>query len=230
MTAFQQAMLILIILIAAYLFFIVFNILFFKKQQKFNFNFRNMFPNELYLYDSKKNPYYFISLAIGSAASIASFSPLTFYYTYAEEATNYTWFIVFIAIVFALTSLSFISLCVIPANYIKIHVTISTIFFCLSLLSSSILAVLFYSFYNNTKEIVPLIFMIIAIVVSLFYLIIIISPKLKYWTNLQKVTNDDGSVVYVRPKYFVLAFSEWLIFFFNILLAILILIFTMIIV
>ena len=50
---------------------------------------------------------------------------------------------------------------------------------------------------------------------------VVANPKLKNWDRLETVTNEKGEQVVRRPKWFVLAYSEWFVFFVSILVDIL---------
>lgn len=92
----------------------------------------------------------------------------------------------------------------------------------LSLFFASIIGVLIFSgmcgFYfvavyrnlyiSSLLALAPLLFLI-----SLSSVILILNPKIRDWSKLEKKKNDDGSVSYARPKRFVLPYSEWLLFF-----------------
>ncbi len=55
-------------------------------------------------------------------------------------------------------------------------------------------------------------FSIALFVLSAFLVFLPLNPKLRDWYRLEATTNKDGSVHYKRPKIFVLAFSEWLLY------------------
>ena len=58
-------------------------------------------------------------------------------------------------------------------------------------------------------------------VLSLAVLCIMLNPKLANWAKLDSTVDESGAVVERRPKYFVLAFSEWLTVFLGIAVSIL---------
>jgi hypothetical protein len=229
MNAFQQSLLIFSLLIVAFILFFMLNFTFFKNVHHLSFNLKNMFPYELNNYNSRRNPYFLPLLIICLALTVASFSPLIYHLTYSEIDTAFTWFVFVIALAFTLAQTSFVLLCLIPAVHIKPHAIISTIFFSLSLLSSAVLAVAFYNLYVINQENYYIVFMVLAICIAVFDAILIVNPKLKYWANLERNVDKDGTITYVRPKIFVLALSEWLIFISNIGVAILLLVIGLII-
>ena len=51
------------------------------------------------------------------------------------------------------------------------------------------------------------------------YILIVMNPKFATWSKLDKVEND-GAITYVRPKRYVVAYSEWAIMIIDIVLII----------
>ncbi|MEG0977781.1 MAG: hypothetical protein RSE56_00855 [Bacilli bacterium] len=80
------------------------------------------------------------------------------------------------------------------------------------LLGLAMTMIKFYSFDTA----IYLTFLILTIVLDLAIFIIIFNPKTYKWFILEKNEKDE----YVRPKFFVLAFDEWLMIFTSIMFAI----------
>ena len=72
-------------------------------------------------------------------------------------------------------------------------------------------------------------FAVIYFVLGAAVLIILLNPKLKQWAKLDSKPAEDGTVVIMRPRPFVLAFSEWLLFGIQLLSSILLLVGTFLI-
>ena len=99
--------------------------------------------------------------------------------------------------------------------YVKQHILISTIFMAGNFLLSALVGVnsyLYYQMGQTTKasggSIMSIVFAVLAALVAVASLIIMFNPKLKDWAKLVRISENDNS--FVRPKYFPLAFSEWL--------------------
>ena len=121
---------------------------------------------------------------------------------------------VVIAALIALTHLSSISLINISIFYVKQHAIISTIFMALTFLISALTT--FYCFYmsylystQSTGSSFHLSLGIISGVFTLITLLFMFNPKLKSWAKLEKV-GEDVELTYARPKYFPLAYTEWI--------------------
>jgi hypothetical protein len=57
---------------------------------------------------------------------------------------------------------------------------------------------------------------IILFILALFAAFLLLNPGLKKWDKMDKVAKADGTISYVRPKRFVLAYSEWALYFANV--------------
>ncbi len=64
---------------------------------------------------------------------------------------------------------------------------------------------------NNST--IALIFAIFSFIFAGLAFIPLMNPKLSNYAKMDQVIEKDGSSHYERPKYFVMAFSEWLLFF-----------------
>lgn len=64
-------------------------------------------------------------------------------------------------------------------------------------------------------------FMIVFFVIALALGILMLNPKLTHWPELKTEMSEDGSILTVRPRPFILAFSEWIVVFINLIVPIL---------
>ncbi len=65
----------------------------------------------------------------------------------------------------------------------------------------------------ETASILSLVFAIFSFIFAGLALLPLLNPKLTNYAKLDQVIEKDGTVSYQRPKYFVMAFSEWLLTF-----------------
>ncbi len=65
---------------------------------------------------------------------------------------------------------------------------------------------------ENTS-ILSLTFAVLSFVFAALALLPLLNPKLSNYAKLDRVIEKDGTASYQRPKYFVMAFSEWLLTF-----------------
>lgn len=73
---------------------------------------------------------------------------------------------------------------------------------------------LMYSFIliriSNFEYVVPFTFGAISAVISIGHCIFLLNPKLLDWFKMNVTKNSDNEVTVCRPKFFILAFSQWL--------------------
>lgn len=67
----------------------------------------------------------------------------------------------------------------------------------------------------ENNSLLSLIFAVLCFIFAVMAFIPLLNPKLVNYAKLDQVSEKDGTLSYQRPKYFVMAFSEWLLFFFD---------------
>ena len=197
--------------IVSIIFFFLFSFTNYKVRFKSNYNIRNHFPYELnYEGEFKDNllgNIFAILIAVGA---------ILFYAFYDESRTN--GYFLFTMIGGMINSLTVLALIFLPLKLLKAHLATVTINVIFSFLIPFALALEASIAFSKTKEAAPLIFIIINSLICLFVFILLLNPRLTRWADMDKKENEDGSISYLRPKYLSLAFTEWLLFFLNILL------------
>ena len=99
-------------------------------------------------------------------------------------------------------------------KYIRFHLLLVTLLSVSSFgLSASIALFGFNNFKNDTTQILDIVIAIIAALLGLFVFAVMMNPKMNFKLEMKKVITEDGRELLVRPKYFVMAFSEWLFIF-----------------
>lgn len=183
----------------------------YKKRYKMDYRIRNYFPYELnYRMLFKDNMMGNIMLILASILYlacyiIALFNRMTdFYYAIFAVGTIATF--IPIALIFT------------PLERTRQHMLFVTLSFAFSFLNVGLIAVESYRIFNSGINFaLGLTSFIISIIIGLFIFVLILNPKLSSWGKMDQVTNDDGTISYARPKFFVLAFSEWMIIIANLL-------------
>lgn len=204
-----------------YLLFLVVNILFFiasiylgnisyRLINKEKFDYRNMF-----LYEQIENatstklrlPYQ-ISLWIYLASCAGPFSLIL---TFVYSLGNLTAVMLIASIVEIIGALALLTITMLPAKFIRQHTLIDTIFFIATFLVAALAAVIsFTTMISATNKVYYGICGGFAVIFALTSAILIINPRLRNWAKLETKTNEDGTKELVRPKYFALAYTEWL--------------------
>ena len=197
--------------IISFTIFMVFSFLNYKKRYSVTYNLRNMFPYELnYESSFKDNLIGNIFLLLSSASLVL------FFISFFQSMNNYGLTLMsLIAGVLASVMMPFVVF--VPVKILKTHLFVDVLFFLttfLTLASFGLVMVNEYQLFMQTKS---LVMAIIDLTFAFLVFLILMNPKLTHWGDLEEVTNSDGTKYYKRPKYFVLAFSEWLIMFFMLL-------------
>lgn len=174
--------------------------------------FTNKFPSEIF--KAKEGPIYFNKVINYIYAGI-SFGGIFIILPNIKSFGGVEVFSIIVSSVAGLVGLLGIINAEISVFYVKQHILISTIFMAGNFLLSALVGVnsyLYYQMGQTTKasggSIMSIIFAVLAALVAVTSLIIMFNPKLKDWAKLVRISENDNS--FVRPKYFPLAFSEWL--------------------
>ena len=197
----------------AILMFIGFVILSFnnyKKRFNVKYNPLNMFPYELNFEASFKenllgNIFLFATSLIG----------IVFHVLIIKSASS--GFIIILAISGILASVLISIVPLLPLSYLKTHLIVDVALFIsvlLSIVSSALCALRYYQVWLNSEGNPSLFLMIFYFVFAGIYLLFLFNPKIALWAKLEQVVNSDGTSYYKRPKFFPLAYTEWVTYIF----------------
>ena len=182
--------------------FVLFSILNYKNRFHMKYDLRNHYPYELN-YESKFN-----DNLTGNVAIIASSSfSIAFYCLFNNTYTN--GFFLFVLIAGSIYSVILTSLVFISLKHLRMHLILVLFSIVLSFLIPFANAMGCAISFRNTNEAKMLIMTIINSIYCLFIFVLMMNPKLSRWAELKEEKNHDGTVKYVRPKVFILAFIEW---------------------
>ena len=119
---------------------------------------------------------------------------------------------VIFAIIMVARNAALIALFYIPAYRFKPHFFAFVLSGGLTAFGAAISVIIcanFYSYVGNA--VIP--FAIFTGLFGIGAMAVLINPKLSNWAKLDSSVDESGAVVERRPKYFVLAFSEWIVLF-----------------
>ena len=187
--------------------FFVFSSLNYKRRFNVKYNPLNMFPYELN-YEQTFRDNFFGNLFLFFVSIIG----IVFYVLIIKESTS--GFIILLAISGILSSLLFSFIPLINLKYLKKHLSSSIFFFVSTLVSLLSNALIALNYHNTWLDNSSLVLTIIFFVFGGLYLIVLFNPKISLWTKMEVVENSDGTSFYKRPKFFPLAYTEWLSFIF----------------
>lgn len=191
---------------------------------KERYSFLNMFPYELsYHNQGRLLLFYRLFLYVYAAFSLTPALLLI------SKYFNYPSFLSYLALIggiFVISAISFLTLHIIQAKFVRLHSLVATSYFASSVLSAGASSIFLINLYlsNNGTQPVFLFLGIVVAILGLFILAIMVNPRLRDWAKMNSQQNEDGTVVIVRPRIFVLALSEWLVIGLNLLVQIIILV------
>lgn len=180
--------------------------LFSKPLDEYKFSFMRVFPFEVVNLSERNSKFYTFSAYLFSGIC---FTPIILVLSEQTSLKSLNPMSIMIACILGLAGLCFVFLNVFDATHVRAHLSLFTVFAFLTLLSSALLfarGLIAYSIFNEhgRQEFIFFVCEILAGLSFVFILLIIFNPKLKSWAVLEE---KDGG--YVRPKRFVLAYSEW---------------------
>ncbi len=181
----------------------------FAFNKKDDFDFRNHFSYEIYL--GKSKGVYFL-LRVLSALSVLSLLLSGIYGLCSSDLSSNDTTIFYSAIILlsSISAITIFFLGYVDLSYSKIHLALFLLGEASSIVLSSLLAFQYIAVYQRVGEGKFLIVGVLSCLIGLSLLCLIINPKLKDWAKLEKKVYSDGQVSFIRPKRFVLPYSEWL--------------------
>ncbi|MFA6645077.1 MAG: hypothetical protein WCS76_01780 [Bacilli bacterium] len=212
------------ILLIAFLGMFIFGVSNYQETFKAKFSLLNMFPYELsYHNQGMMIIIYRFFLYVYVAFSI---SPALLMISKYYHFPGYVSYLIMVGILFVISAVSLLTLHIIQAKYVRLHTIVATIFFAVSALTSGAVSIVLINLYisNNYVDIKFLMIGLMEAMLGFATLLIMLNPRLRNWAQMNSTTDEDGTVVIERPRFFVLAFSEWLVIFINLAAQILLLI------
>ena len=181
----------------------------YKKSKKEKFRYYHNFPYEIDLELNKREKLpYRIFLII---YLISSFLPLSLIVSSYTIFSKYAPFYLITSLILIVPYFMYWILTILPAKFIRQHTLVFAIFLAMTFVVACLVSVLAFLLFGLDCSILHLLIGVFAVAIALFILIIAVNPKLKNWTKLETKVTKDGTKEIVRPKYFPLAYSQWLI-------------------
>ena len=197
------------ILVGSFFGIVITALLFTKPIDEYKFSFLRIFPFEIVRNSENNGKFYSFFTFLFSGLS---FTPIILIVEGSGKLSNLNPLSIFIACVIGLASVCFVFLNIFDVTHTKAHLVLFAIFALLTLLSGVLVVVRGFTAFDLLKkhgstEYFLIICSAACVLATLPVLAFIINPKLKDWPRLDQVNGE-----YVRPKRFVLAYSEWGIF------------------
>ena len=190
-----------ILLFISYIFLSTFN---YKKRFENKYDLRNCFPYE-FNFESKLT-----DNVLGNVALIASMFlsmglfalGLAFYqnngYIIAGTIAGIVYSILVLAINFT------------PLKTLRFHFVMMVILFVAAFFTPMALGLTSFSIYQTTKQVYPIVLMVICFVIGLLMFVLIMNPKLSFNIKMKVAVDEQGNEKYVRPDFITVAFTEWM--------------------
>lgn len=194
---------ILIVSIVFFSLLIVASTLIYRRRTQVSYSLKNMFPFEFtYKSDFKTNFYTYMFLLLFVFACIGFF--VTFDMTYKDG------YHIFTLISGVACSLLMVAIFIVPLTSLRLHVILAIIFFTLNF---ACVGSAFISAWRSNQEYfsaVKIVSLVIGGAILLVQFGSILNPKMTLNFKAEEKINENGEKVMVRPKWVVLAFTEWL--------------------
>ena len=97
-----------------------------------------------------------------------------------------------------------------PLKLLKFHFVVMIILFLAAFFTTMALGLTSFNVYQNTKNVFALVLMIISFLVGLVMLVFVMNPKLSFNIKMKVAVDEQGNEKYIRPKFILVAFTEWL--------------------
>ena len=162
-----------------------------------------------YLYELNYESKFTDNLTGNVAICLFAASGIAFYTLFQNKFNN--GFFIFDLVAGSLYSIALMGLVFIGFKHLKTHLIVTLICIVLAFLIPFSNAMACSASYKDTGDGATLALLIINAVYCLFIFVLMMNPKLSRWADLKEEKNEDGTVKYVRPKFFILAFIEWLL-------------------
>ena len=194
---------ILIVIIVFFSLLIVASTLIYRRRMQVTYSIKNMFPFEFtYRSDFKTSFYTYMFLLLFAFASIAFF--ITFDMTYRNG------YHIFTLISGTACSLLIVAIFMVPLTRLRLHTILTIIFFTLNFACAGSV---FISAWKSNQEyfsVIKIICLVIGGAIIFTQFGSILNPRMTLNIKAEEKVNENGEKIMVRPKWVVLAFTEWL--------------------
>lgn len=178
---------------------LVFQLTMYRFKQVRKFSFRNELPFELIQGSDIKYLYIHNILIL-----FIVLAQITFAFNFLPNLIY--WYEYLLVGSFVLSSIMFYLLFFVRVFEVKRHLLV-VILQALSVVTTTFALGVFAQFNIYDKQSLPL--AIILYVVSVLALALMFNPRLRRWPIMDKVLQQDGTVLILRPRHFILAIYEW---------------------
>lgn len=98
----------------------------------------------------------------------------------------------------------------VPLKLLKFHFVVMIILFVAAFFTPMALGLTSFNVYQNTKNVFPIVIMIISFIIGLTMFVFVMNPKLSFNIKMKVAVDEQGNEKYIRPNFILVAFTEWL--------------------
>ena len=171
---------------------------------KMNYDIRNYFPYE-FNFESR-----FVDNILGNCSLVMMAMFSISFFAVSLTYLNLNSYLLFTAISGVILTILIAAMNFVPLKLGRIHLILAVILFAISFACPGSIALAAFREYQENNELYGLIIMIVSGIFSLFMFALTMNPKLTMNIKMETKTNEKGENVLTRPKYIVVAFTEWL--------------------
>ncbi len=190
-----------ILLFISYIFLSTFN---YKKRFMNKYDLRNCFPYE-FNFESKLT-----DNLLGNVALIASMFLSMGLFTLGLAFYQNNGYIIAGTIAGIVYSILVLAINFTPLKTLRFHFVMMVILFVAAFFTPMALGLTSFSIYQTTKQIYPIVLMVICFIIGLLMFVIIMNPKLSFNIKMKVAVDEQGNEKYVRPDFITVAFTEWM--------------------
>lgn len=191
-----------------FLVFFVFGVRTYEKRFNITYNVKNFFP-----YEIGYNVKFLDNIGINAALILsifASFASFLYYGVGYSLFENHKIVTILAGIILSFTVLfQFFA----DLKYIRFHITLFVLTALAAFMLPCGIGILGYVNYQRTEDIFSIILAGISFIFAIFIFASMMNPRLNLKLNMKKAIDKNGKEVLVRPKFFIMAFTEWIYIF-----------------
>ncbi len=162
-----------------------------------------MFPFEFtYKSTPKENLYTYIFIALFVMSGIGFFATSHLSFTNG--------FLVFCMIAGILSSMALIAIFIVPLTNLRLHVIFAILFYVLNFANSGSLLVAAWKSNKEFFQPIKIVVIVIAALLVVVEFATILNPRMTLDFKAVETVDEKGEKIYVRPKWVVFAFTEWI--------------------
>ena len=186
---------------------VVFGPLFFKKRIGRGYSFFSDFPFELF--DGAEQTGKGLTRFFGGAFLLLDFASVLLLINALSFYPHGVLYLALLAAFFHIARVMFLFfLFLLPARYNKPHVKAVALYFVSALLSTVGEGIFLIRYSAGRGGPLTMAFLLIAM--GLTYGFLMANPRFSSWAKMNSEQDDHGEVIVKRPRFFLLAYSEWL--------------------